>query len=649
MEIQIAEFGLERREHVAALSATVGRDPRNTVVLQTEAVSAFHLQLRATSAGLQARDLGSRNGSALRQPGSRTLRALRPHESVAVGDGDELLLGGRDAPVVLRVRRSAGAVEVGGETVQLSRPVVSASTEALDAPAWATLLGIGRDLLGAETEEQIVDRALAGLLGLLPRASHASVALFDTAPAARRSTLARVWQRTRAAGRTHPLQGDALSGSVLRRALLERMLDDRVGLLLSDVPRQTPGAASVLALELRTAACAPLWVGEEVLGVVQADTRGADNAPLQAADLERLLVLSAPLALALRNGRRMRRLHHEHGRLSAENATLRQRLGPRPLPRLIGASPPLQRLREEITRFGPSDLPVLLQGETGTGKDLVAELLHLSSGRATRPYVAVNMATLSPELAKAELFGWVRGAFTGATGDHAGLFEQAHGGTLFLDELAELPLAAQATLLRVLQTGELQRVGDTRTRQVDVRVLAATNRDLEEAVRTGAFRQDLYFRINTVTLHLPPLRDRGGDVLLLAEHLTARISARLKRQPPSLGADAQSLLLDYAWPGNVRELENELQRAVVLTDPGDPLTGAALSPRCRALSVHAEGALRTWSEAGLPLKEAAAAFEREYVRHALGAHAGNITHTAGALGLTRYGLQKILSRHGLRD
>jgi DNA-binding NtrC family response regulator len=239
-----------------------------------------------------------------------------------------------------------------------------------------------------------------------------------------------------------------------------------------------------------------------------------------------------------------------------------------PVSGMIGNSPVMQQVFERIQRVAPTDTTVLILGESGTGKELVARAVHENSPRSEAPLITVNCAAIPDNLIESELFGHEKGAFTGAVGTHHGLVEAAHGGTLFLDEIGELPAEAQARLLRVLQEGEIRRVGSTQARRVNVRLIAATNRDLKQEVERGNFRSDLYFRLHVMEILLPPLRQRGDDIRELAEQLLERTCKRLNRPAMHYTDDAIAMLNDYPWPGNVRELENVIERAVILADDG---------------------------------------------------------------------------------
>ena len=307
---------------------------------------------------------------------------------------------------------------------------------------------------------------------------------------------------------------------------------------------------------------------------------------------------------------------------------------------LLGRSDAMARLRGSLRRVAESPFPVLVTGESGSGKELVARGVHRLSGRPERRFGAVNCAALTDDLVEAELFGYVRGAFTGAMTDRAGLFEACDRGTLFLDEVGELSPRAQAKLLRVLQDGEIRRVGDTVPRAVDVRVVAATNRPLESDVRTGQYRVDLLYRLDVLRIEVPPLRDRGDDVVLLVDHFWQRAQS-LTGSRAAPARSTLEALARYHWPGNVRQLENVVA-ALVVRGPRSGVVGPALLPT--AITGGASG------PDGTPtLHEARQVFERRFVSGALAQAGGRRTKAASALGVTRQGLAKLLKRLDLED
>lgn len=310
---------------------------------------------------------------------------------------------------------------------------------------------------------------------------------------------------------------------------------------------------------------------------------------------------------------------------------------------LIGTSEVMQTLRAQIDRVAKTDARVLLRGESGTGKELVAKRLHDHSARAAKPFVKVNCAAIPEELIEGELFGAVKGAYTGADSDREGRFAAADGGTLLLDEIGDMSLRAQVKVLRVLQEGEFEPVGSTKTRSVDVRVVAATHRDLEQRVREGSFREDLFFRLNVIPLEVPALRERPGDVEVLVDHFLTMESAKHGVDAPRLTPPALGVLAHHDWPGNIRELRNVIERLVVLH------AGAEVGPEALGLGLpqRKSSASDASDYAGLPLKEAKERLERDLVEAALDKHDGNVTRAAKELGLERTHLHKRMKVLGI--
>ena len=312
---------------------------------------------------------------------------------------------------------------------------------------------------------------------------------------------------------------------------------------------------------------------------------------------------------------------------------------------LIGQSEVLKRVVEMAHRAAPTDLTVLIRGPSGTGKELVANAIHYRSPRRTRPLVKVNCAAFSRELVESELFGHERGAFTGATATREGKFEVANGGTLLLDEIGDMPPETQAKILRVLQEKELERVGGNRTIAVDVRVLAATNQDLEARVREGTFRQDLYYRLNVVSVVLPPLRERPGDLPPLIEHFLAEAAKRLGRPATALAPEAYRALLAHDWPGNVRELEHALEQAVALASGGEIRTEDLPAAVRGGGDAEPDPVLRgSFKDAKQLVIER---FERRFITEALAKHQGNVSKAAEDMGMYRQHLQLKLAEYGI--
>ncbi len=314
---------------------------------------------------------------------------------------------------------------------------------------------------------------------------------------------------------------------------------------------------------------------------------------------------------------------------------------------VIGQSPIMQEIFDLALRVAPTPTTVLIRGESGTGKEVIARFIHDHSPQRQKPLIVVNCTALSPQLIESELFGHRRGSFTGAVEDKVGLLEQAHQGTVFLDEIGDMPLEMQAKLLRFLQSGEIRPIGETRTRRVKVRIIAATNRNLERAIEQGYFRNDLFYRLNAFTLQLPPLRQRKEDIPLLATHFLKIARARINKPVSRISPAAMQALQQYHWPGNLRELKNVIERAVVLTS-GDEITTNHL-PLDWELSLHPDP-LRPTPNSNLLHQKARLVqrFEYEMVARLLSEHQGNVTHAARAAGIPRRTFQRLMKKHGIK-
>ncbi|HLG53941.1 MAG TPA: sigma-54 dependent transcriptional regulator [Vicinamibacterales bacterium] len=344
------------------------------------------------------------------------------------------------------------------------------------------------------------------------------------------------------------------------------------------------------------------------------------------------------MEIVVRRALEKKRLLAELERLSAQLASGRRR------GRLVGASRAMEDVVRLIDRVGPTDSTVLILGESGTGKELIAEAVHEHSSRSGRLLVKLNCAAIPETLLESELFGHEKGAFTGAVARKPGKFEQADGGTLLLDEIGDMTLPTQAKILRALQERELQRVGGTQTIKVDVRIIASTNKDLESAVREGTFRDDLYFRLNVVTINVPPLRDRRDEIPELADHFLAEANRRLNRSLLRLAPDTLAALMEYGWPGNVRELRNMIERAAVVND-GDVLMLSSFPTPIRPVEPPAGAAARWETLQNLTLDEKVAHLERAFVVDALARAGGIQAAAARLLGVTERSVWHLVKKH----
>lgn len=399
---------------------------------------------------------------------------------------------------------------------------------------------------------------------------------------------------------------------LLSDSIVQRVLAERRPVIVSDVlsDDELGKAKSVAALDLKSAMCAPMIRRGEMLGVIYL---GSNN-PARLFTHESLLLLqmfAAQAALPYESLRRTQALEREKAGLAESLAALKTGA-------IVGDHQLMQELFRKIARIAPVDVSVLVLGETGTGKELVAREIHARSHRSGGPFVAVNCGAIPENLLESELFGHVKGAFTGALFNKAGRFKAADGGTLFLDELGELPPALQVKLLRALEERKIMPVGASQPEAVDIRVVAATNRDLDEMVKQGTFRRDLFYRLNVVSLRLPALRDRGEDVILLGVHHLRRFTAELKIAPKHFTRAAEEAMRVYSWPGNVRELENRVRKAVIMTD-GDTIDAADLE-----LHPDMERAVK-------PLAAAREDWATQYILEVVRRCGGNRTRAAAVL------------------
>ena len=428
--------------------------------------------------------------------------------------------------------------------------------------------------------------------------------------------------------KTHGYDIDAASSPSAVLSALEKRDYDAL-LLDMNYTRDTTSGREGLDLLQQLGALEPdlpiivMTAWGSVEGAVEAMRRGARDYIEKPWDNARLMTI---LGTQVELGRALRRAR----RLESENRVLRRDN----LPRLIADSPKMKPILQLMERVGPSDANVLITGEHGTGKELVAQWLHASSARTSKPFIPVNMGGLSEGLFESELFGHVKGSFTDAKTDRVGRFELADTGTIFLDEIGNVPLALQAKLLRVLQTGDVERVGSSKARHVDVRVISATNAKLNEEVSAGRFREDLLFRINTIELHLPPLRERREDIPPLAMHFLRRHATRYRKQLSSFDPGAMQMLLEHAWPGNIRELDHAIERAVLLAQ--------AEQVRMHDLALRGSTATAPRLE-DLTLEEV----ERLLIQKALSRYDGNVSRAAQALGLSRSALYRRIAAYEL--
>ena len=631
---------------------TIGRGPSNTVVVTDYHLSGEHAQIAREGDAYVFRDLRSTNGSAVERAGSRfAVDATRRHE-IGLDHGDVILLGDPRNPVKLRVRipslHPGASSDDLGDRLIASRSIVDLPqvTHQLEHdPAGALQVYKTLQRLGGRLDQQATyDACVDAMFDLLPRATHVAI-LLRAADDKDRFVLAMSRERLPTGqfrDLRHATASDTPDPVRASRTILRRVLADRAALLTANASEELSSSESILGGQILSMIAVPLWRGEEIIGLIQADNRHSAGM-FDESDLEIALLVGSQAALAIDNAQLVSRLKVAEERLRGENVYLKRKEQKVTFDNIIGESPAMQQVLGGLQKVIDTRATVCIQGETGTGKELIASAIHNNSSRADKMFVAQNCAALPENLLESELFGHKRGAFTSADADKKGLFEIADGGTLFLDEMGEMPMSLQAKLLRVLQEGTIRAVGATAEKHVDVRIICATNRDLAAEVEKGRFRQDLYYRLMVFPVQLPPLRDRREDVPLLARHFLEKYAAEYRLDLPGFTAEALDALASYSWPGNIRELENEVQRLVIQAEPGCWIEVTDLSPRLRKV----EGTLARIAPKKGTLKEMMDEVERFLLQQALRDHGGNKTKTAGTLGITREGLHKKLAKFGL--
>jgi len=528
----------------------IGRDPGASVFLNSPSVSRRHCLIRRQENNYLLRDLGSHNGTLVNQ--ERISEHLLQHgdrilvaDSVLIFSIEET---GTSIPTEVTESSDAGTLQFA--SVQTAE-VLYRNPEKLLAEAQSSkirselnaILDINRKAATLRDPEELQEALIEAAFQLTP-ADDAAVLLYEQPDASASSSVGR--------HRSGPVR----SAVQVSRTVVRRVLQERVAVLAGDVASEEglKNVRSIMQMGSQSILCVPLLSRERCIGVLYLNVRNP-GVRFTDRDLETMTGVAAAVGLSLEKALDLERMRRQAELLEA--ALQHDRT-------MIGESVAMKKAEELIARVAGSESTVLVLGESGTGKEVAARAIHRNSRRAGKPFVAVNCATLGDTLLESELFGHERGAFTGAVASKKGLLEAADGGTVFLDEVAELSLTVQAKLLRVLQEREFNRLGSTRPVHVNIRLIAATNKDLRAAVAAGFFREDLWHRLNVVALKLPPLRERKEDLDLLAKFFLAQSSRRCGRRVLAISPDALSAMHHYDWPGNVRELENAIERAVVL-------------------------------------------------------------------------------------
>jgi transcriptional regulator with GAF, ATPase, and Fis domain len=637
--------GLARgaRHESSADVVRVGRAVGNDLVLPDELVSGEHLRIVFGGERYMLRDLRSTNGTVLVRDAERIALDDTHGREVEVRAGDLVELGSGE----LVVRLAVTLAEDNGAAWDVARVLAMRKIDEL-GPAQSAVEGDGSRLRalydaqkrigGAADMNDLLVAICDGAFALLPGATHVTVVLRED----EEGTPSYVPIVTRVRGQ----QGPATHPIPVTRSVFRKVVSERAAVIAADAPREVAETESMMGASIRSVLGVPLWRGEEILGVLQMDNRESAGV-FTAIDLDVCAVLAHNASLAVANARLLQRLRAAEERLKKENTFLKKREESRRVGKgqqeIIGASGAMRALLEQLGKVVDTRVTVLIEGETGVGKELIAAAVHYRSRRSTQLFVSQNCAAMPENLLESELFGHKKGSFTGAHEDKKGLFEIADGGTLFLDEVTEMPLSLQSKLLRVLQEGEIRAIGATQERRVNVRIVAATNRNLEREVSEGRFREDLYYRLKVFPIRVPPLRERREDIPVLARHFLERYTAELGKPAAGYAQQAMELLQAYDWPGNVRELQNEVQRVVIQIDAGGFITPDLLSPRIRQI----EGVLDRVKPTKGTLREMMDQLERWLLIEALREHDNNKTAAARSLGITREGLHKKLRAFGL--
>ena len=532
--------------------ATVGRDPANVVAFVDPSVSRKHCRLQRHEDGrFQVTDLDSRNGTLVNGVPVKE-QWLRHGDEIATGDSVFLFLIEEEDRVALASRVEFDDSQHSAETKVLHpKEVVYLQPERLlrELPATSTVAKNLNALLK-------ISRVVHAIRDLEELQAHLLDLIFEVVPAGRGAILLAegaeqefscLYARTRHAGQPQLVR---VSRTIARKAMKED-----VAILGVDVGSgELKDIESLAASDVRSLMCVPLSVFQRMIGCIYLDSTNSTNR-FNEDHLQLMAAVAGISAVALDNARRVQWLEEENQRLANE---VRQEQS------LVGEGARMKEIFQFIARVAPSDSTVLVEGESGTGKELVARALHRNSPRGNKPFVAINCAAIPETLLESDLFGHERGAFTGAATQKKGRLEVADGGVVFLDEIGELAPALQVKLLRVLQEREFDRVGGTHPIKIDVRIIAATNRNLEDAVKKGEFRQDLYYRLAVMKVTMPALRDRREDIPMLTRHFVQKNAKRCRAKPKPVSREAMAALVHYEWPGNVRELENAVERALVM-------------------------------------------------------------------------------------
>ena len=593
----------------------IGRERAANVCIADASVSRRHSLIEKDGERFKITDLESLNGTFVNDVPVKT-RALEHGDRLRIGDCQFLFLlhAGDTNSKSSQVQLDDGRV-LSGSTVQIRFD----DALYLMARDLSALMKVSTTINAIRGLEDLQKRLLELLFEVVP-AQHGAILLTDEGSIENAS----VFGLDRAKGTDETV--------TVSRTIAQQVLRDGVALLTNDAAGVVSGADSLIQNHVVSVLCVPLIMLDRKLGVLYLDT-SIPGEKFNKDHLQLVTAISGIVAVAIENARHFEWLASENERLLADVNIEHN---------MVGEGATMQRVYHFISKVAPTDSTVLISGESGTGKELAARAIHRNSKRETKPFMAVNCAALNESLLESELFGHEKGAFTGAQALKKGRLEVADGGTVFLDEIGELPPALQVKLLRVLQEREFERVGGTQTIKVDIRLIAATNKNLEEAIESNEFRQDLFYRLNVVSFEMPALRDRREDIPLLASYFADKYSVKCNRRLKGISAEARACLSAYDWPGNVRELENALERAVVLGT-----TDLILPEDLPEAVLETEVLPATTSL--LKYHEAVTQTKKQIILDAMTEAKGNYTEAAKRLGVHPNYLHRLIRNLNLRD
>ena len=608
---------------------TIGRSASNDLSIPDRILSRQHCAISRQDDSYSIRDLGSRHGTLVNGiPISQQL--LKVGDQIELGNSVFVFLAGEAEarPQGNRAELSDSGEMPGAQTLLRREDSVYANldTTTPDFPTGgrvardlSTLLKIAHNISAVRDSESLAWQLLGMAFDVVP-AERGAMMAFASDP--EEATWSIAWDRVMGPG--VPVR--------VSRTVVQRVLQEQSGLMIRDISSTDAlrGSVSFSEFPVHSLICVPLTMKGRISALMYVDTRDA-NVHFDDNHLQMMTAIAGIASLALENIAHLEALTQENQNLRSQ-ITIEHNM--------VGASARMREVFQFIQRVAPTESTVLILGESGTGKELVARAVHRNSPRAKGPFVAINCAAIAESLLESELFGHEKGAFTGAVGQKKGKIEMASGGTVFLDEVGELAAGLQAKLLRVLQEREFERVGGTRPIKIDIRVVAATNRNLQEAVQAGSFRKDLFYRLNVVAIEVPPLRERREDIPDLVEHFIQKTARKCNTRPKSLSPAARSSLTNYDWPGNVRELENAIERALVLGSTD---------------SILVEDLPETIFETGAPASGAATKYagavkdtKKQLILEALEQANGSYIEAAKALGLHPNSLLRLIRRLDLK-